>query len=164
MSESVHASWLAGEGGSKEISLYDGCVTDVINSYIQCTKQHGFLSGRYLGTGPDMQTFLKRVTSRKTPSPSVVAHVMQDAVAGTTLQETPILFGDKETIQRKRAHSTFGKNSHRPGFVMESRQRKKRGCPRNLAFGSATKEAMGVEPEICEDMEHEAENDGCCTK
>ena len=101
MSESVHASWLAGKGGSKNISLYDVCVIDVINSYIQCTKQHGFLSGRYLGTGPDMQTFLKRVTSKKTRSPSVVAHVMQDAVADTNLQETPILFGDKETIQRK---------------------------------------------------------------
>ena len=40
---------------------------------------------------------------------------------------------------------------------MESRQCKKRGCPRKLAFGSATKEAVGVDPEICEDIEHDVE-------
>ena len=101
LSKSVHASWRIGKGGNKKISLYDVCVTDVINSYMQCTKQHAFLSGQYLGTYPDMQTFLKRVSSKKTPSPSVVGHVMQDAVAGATLHETPILFGDKDTIQRK---------------------------------------------------------------
>ena len=75
----------------------------MINAYIQCTKQHGFLSGRYLGTGPDMHTFLRRVSSKQSPRPAVVAQVMQGAVAGTPLQETPLLFGDKETIQRKRA-------------------------------------------------------------
>ena len=34
LSESVHASWLSGEGGKRRLSLYDACVTDVLNSYI----------------------------------------------------------------------------------------------------------------------------------
>lgn len=38
LSESVHACWLSGEGGKKKISLYDACVSDVLNSYIQCAK------------------------------------------------------------------------------------------------------------------------------
>ena len=49
-SESVHASWLAGEGGIRKISLFDACVTDVINSYMQYAKYLGFETGRYMGT------------------------------------------------------------------------------------------------------------------
>ena len=76
LSESIHASWLAGEGGSKKISLYDACVTDVINAYIQCTKQHGYLTGRYEGCGPDMQAFLDRAGLQAKPSPCVVERVV----------------------------------------------------------------------------------------
>ena len=135
--------------------MYDACVTDVINAYIQCAKQHGYLSGRYLGIGLDIHTLLKRVFYSKPPSPAVVAHVVQGAiVARTPLQETPILFGDKETIQRKRARSTIGKTSHRPGFEMESRQRKERGRPRKISFQEnfANEEAECADDEIGEDI------------
>ena len=136
LSESIHASWLSGEGGKKKISLYDACVADVINAYIQCTKQHGFLTGRYLGTGPDIQNFLERVSSKRTPSPCVVAHVVQGAVAGTPMYEQPVLHGDKETVQRKKSKGAVTDTSHKPGYVMESRQRKERGRPRKITFES----------------------------
>lgn len=134
----MHASWLAGEGYKRKISLYDACVTDVINSYIQCTKQLAFLTGRYEGKGPNMEECIRRASLGHTPSPANVARVMQEAVAGTMLSEEPVLHGDRETIQRKRK-STFANNSHRPGYVMESKQRQPRGRPRKINFDPATK-------------------------
>lgn len=136
LSESIHASWLAGEGGHKKITLYDACVTDVINAYIQCTKQLGFMTGRYIGTGPDMESFLKRMSSKRSPSPCVVARVVQGAVVGTPMYEQPILYGDKETVSQKKAKgTTTTDSSHKPGYVMLSKQRKDRGRPRKIFFG-----------------------------
>ena len=99
LSESVHASWLAGEGGIRKISLFDACVTDVINSYMQCAKYLGFETGRYMETGPDMEALLRRVSMGRTPSSTLVANVMQTAVSGTPLFQQPVLHGDKETVQ-----------------------------------------------------------------
>ena len=113
-----------------------------------------------------MHTFLRRVSSRQSPSPTVVAQVMQGVVAGTPLQETPLLFGDKETVQRKRARSKFGKNSHRPGFEMESRQRKKHGCPRKIVFESQESARCHLEGNFArkdancaDEMDQDYEND-----
>lgn len=131
----MHASWLAGEGYKRKISLYDACVTDIINSYIQCTKAHGFLTGRYKGTGPSMDTFLQRVSSGKSPSPAMVSHALQSGVGGINICEEPILHGNNETIQRKKT-SKLHNSSHKPGYVMESRKRKQKGRPRKISFGS----------------------------
>ena len=134
LSESVHASWLAGEGGKRKITLYDACVTDVINSYIQCAKRLGYMTGRYLGSGPSMDNFLQRIAIDKTPSPAMVAKAMHSAVAGTSLYEEPVMQGDRETIQRKKRCLQETNASHRPGYVMQSRQRAKRGRPRKIHF------------------------------
>ena len=134
LSESVHASWLAGKGGNKK-KIFVRCMRyrcdQCLHSVHKITQLFNWL---IYGDRSDMHTFLERVSSKKTPSPTVVARVVQGAVAGTPLHENPILFGDKETVQRKRARSTIGKSSHRPGFEMESRQRKERGRPRKIAF------------------------------
>ena len=133
LSESVHASWLAGEGGTRKISLFDACVTDVINSYMQCAKYLGFDTGRYMGTGPDMEALLRRVSMGRTPTSTLVANVMQTAVSGTPLFEQPVLHGDKETVQRKKM-GYAATSSHKPGYVMESKQRRNKGRPRQISF------------------------------
>lgn len=134
LSESVHSSWLSGKGGKKKLSLYDACVTDVLNSYIQCAKRLGYMTGRFIGSGPSMESMLARTRNNQTPSPANVAQVVQEAVASTPMFEKPNLNGDKESVQRKRAHigGTENFSSHRPEFFMESRQRKARGRPRHL--------------------------------
>lgn len=63
--------------------------------------------------------------------------MVQRAVAGTPLYEEPILHGDKETVQRKRSRGTIASGSHRPDFVMESKQQKERGRPRKITFDRA---------------------------
>lgn len=130
----MHASWLAGEGGKRKISLYDACVTDVINSYIQCAKRLGYTTGRYIGTGPTMETLLSRVESQQTPTPTNVAHLLHEAVAGTPMYAQPVLHGDKETVQRKKKGKTGTSSSHRPEYVMESKQRNHRGRPKKIRF------------------------------
>ncbi len=127
LSESIHASWLSGEGGAHKISLFDACVTDVINAYLQCAKYLGYETGRFMGTGPDMNTLLERVKSRRTPNTTVISGIIHRAVSGTPLfQEPEVLHGDRETVQRKRGGSV-GLSSHKPGYVMHSVQRKPRG-------------------------------------
>ena len=133
LSESVHASWLVGEGGIRKISLFDACVTDVINSYMQCAKYLGFETGRYMGTGPDMEALLRRVSMGRTPSSTLVANVMQTTVSGTPLFQQPVLHGDKETVQRKKTGNATT-SSHKPGYVMESKQRRNKGRPRHISF------------------------------
>lgn len=133
MSESIHASWLAGEGGAKKISLFDACVTDVINAYMQCAKYLGFDTGRYIGTGPDMNVLLQRVNAGRTPSTTMVANVIHSAVSGTPYFQQPVLHGDRETVQRKQ-RGTHGDCSHKPGYVMRSVQRKQRGRRRHIVF------------------------------
>ena len=97
LSESVHASWLFGEGGKKKISLYDACVTDVLNSYIQCAKRLGYMTGRFIGSGPSIESMLARTSNNQTPSPANVAQVVHGAVAQTPMFEEPKLHRDKET-------------------------------------------------------------------
>ena len=126
LSESIHASWLSGEGGAQKISLFDACVTDVVNVYMQCAKYLGYETGRFMGTGPDMDTLMQRVKSRRTPSTTVISGIIHRAVSGTPLFEKPILNGDKETVQRKRG-GVASLSSHKPGYVMHSVQRKQRG-------------------------------------
>lgn len=126
LSESIHASWLSGEGGAHKISLFDACVTDVVNAYMQCAKYLGYETGRFVGTGPDMDTLIQRVNSRRTPSTSVISGIIHRAVSGTPLFEEPILHGDKETVQRKRGGAA-SLSSHKPGYVIHSVQRKQRG-------------------------------------
>lgn len=58
-------------------------------------------------------------------------------MVGTPLYEEPILHGDKETVQRKRSRGTIASGSHRPDFVMESKQQKERGRPRKITFDRA---------------------------
>ena len=78
--------------------------------------------------------FLHRIAVDKTPSPAMVAQAMQVAVAGTTLYEEPIMQGDRETIQRKKRSTQERNASHRPEYVMQSRQRTNRGRPRKITF------------------------------
>lgn len=134
LSESVHASWLSGEGGKKKISLYDACVSDVLNSYIQCAKRLGFMTGRFIGTGPSMESMLNKAANQRTQSPSCVAKVIGEVVARTPMYEEPTLHGDKETVQRKKKSSIEAFSSHRPEVFMESRQRKPKGRPRHIHF------------------------------
>ena len=137
LSKSFHASWLVGEGYKKKIALYNACVSNVVNSYIQCAKQHAFLTGRYIGKGPDMQECLQRSSKGHTPSPAIVARAVQDAVMGTPLFEEPILHGDKETVQRKRK-SSVACSSHRPGYAMESKKRQNQGRPQKKSVNNAS--------------------------
>ena len=65
MSKSIHASWLAREGGSQKISLIDDCVRDVINAYMQCAKSLGYETRRYMGVGPNMNALLEIVNLRR---------------------------------------------------------------------------------------------------
>ena len=88
------ATGWAGEGGAKKISLFDACVTYVINAYLQCAKYLDFDTGRYIGTGPDMSTLLQRVTTGSIPSSTMVSNVMHGAVSGPPLFQQPILHGD----------------------------------------------------------------------
>lgn len=133
-SESVHASWLSGEGGRRKISLYDACVTDVLNAYIQCAKRLGFMTGRYIGSGPSMDAMMSKADRQQTPSPGLVARVVQCAAVGSPMYEEPHLHGDRETVQRKKRGIAEALDSHRPEYIMESRQRKPRGRPRQIRF------------------------------
>ena len=65
---------------------------------MQCAKYLGFETGRYMGTGPDMEALLRRVSMGRTPSSTLVANVMQTTVSGTPLFQQPVLHGDKETV------------------------------------------------------------------
>ena len=73
MSETKHASWLAEEGYNQKISLYDACVTDLINAYFQCARQLAFLEGKYTGCGPTSKLLVERALSRQKASPSPIA-------------------------------------------------------------------------------------------
>ncbi|MCO5576773.1 hypothetical protein L7F22_030593 [Adiantum nelumboides] len=79
-----------------------------------------------------MHTFLQRVN--QTPSPYVVAWAVQGVVARTHFYEVPMFHGDRETIQEKRSNTNFATSSHKPGYVMESRQRREHGHPRKISF------------------------------
>ena len=68
LSESIHASWLSREGGVRKISLFDACVTDVINDYMQCAKYLCYEVCKYMGVGLDMVALMQRVNSKNTPS------------------------------------------------------------------------------------------------
>ncbi len=141
------------EGGKKKISLYDACVSDVLNSYIQCAKRLGFMTGRFIGTGPSMESMLNKVANQRTQSPSCVAKVIGEVVAGTPMYEEPTLHGDKETVQRKNKRSTEAFSSHRPGVFMESRQRKSKGRPRHIHFDDIAieeKQDKGMENDMQE--------------
>lgn len=106
----------------------------MLNSYIQCAKRLGFLTGRFIGSGPNMENYLARAQSQASPSPAAVAHTIQGLVAGTAMYEEPIIHGDKETVQCKRRTREGNVSSHRPEYAMLSKERKPRGRPRKISF------------------------------
>ena len=94
---------------------------------MQCAKYLGYETGRFMGTGPDMDTLLERVKSQRTPNTTIIFGIIHGAVSGTELFKQPqTLHGNKETVQRKRGGSA-GTSSHKPGYVMQSVQRNQRG-------------------------------------
>lgn len=125
LSEAKHASWLAGEGYKNKISLYDACVSDLINAYFQCARQMAFMEGKYIGGGPDLEILIERALSRQTssPSPAATSRAIDDAVMGTPMFTNRISFkGEKKTIRAKRPlhevhEGNVGSSSHRPEFV-----------------------------------------------
>lgn len=131
MSETKHASWLAGEGYRQKISLYDACVTDLINAYFQCARQLAFLEGKYTGCGPTLELLVERALSRQKASPSPIAtsRAVDDAVAGTPMFSNRVKFkGENKTIRCKRplhdsTEENFGNSSHRPEFNYVTRER-----------------------------------------
>ena len=142
MSKSIHASWLPGEGGQRKISLYDACVSDVLNAYIQCTKRLGYTTGRFMGSRPSMEQMMANVKQRESPNPTCIASTLRGLVAASSLYEDRVMEGDKETVQRKKKRSATGTSSHKPGYVMEARQRKTKGRPRSIRFNGKDKEEI----------------------
>lgn len=102
MSETKYASWLAGEGYRQKISLYDACVTDLINAYFQCAQQLAFLEGKYTGCGPTLELLGERYLSRQKTSPSSIdtsRAVVDDAVARTPMFSNRVKFkGENKTV------------------------------------------------------------------
>ena len=131
MSETKHASWLAGEGYRQKISLYDACVTDLINAYFQCARQLAFLEGKYTGCGPTLELLVERAISRQKASPSPIAtsRAVDDAVERTPMFLNRVKFkGENKTIRAKRplhdsTEENFGSSSHRPEFNYVTRER-----------------------------------------
>lgn len=144
LSESMHGSWLAGEGYKDKITLYDACVSDMANALLQSAKQYGYLNGKHLGEGPSLEKLIDRATTRNTPTPTQAARVMQEAVAGTPMyEESTSLHGDKETVQRKRGRAPgIDDSSHRPGYVMSARDRPMQGATRRVSFGTTPQPSM----------------------
>ena len=98
ISKSVNVSWLTWECYKIKIFLYDSCVIHVINAYIQCTKELGYLIGQYLGKAPNMETCLKRVQIGITPSPDVIARVVKEGTRRATMLEEPTIYGNWENV------------------------------------------------------------------
>ena len=125
LSKAKHASWLVGEGYKHKISLYDACVSYLINAYFQCAHQMAFMEGKYLDRGPDLEILIERALSRQTssPSPGATSRAIDDAVMGTPMFTNKINFkGEKKTIRAKcQLHEihegNVGSSSHRPEFV-----------------------------------------------
>ena len=140
----MHASWLAGEGGKRKLSLYDACVSDVLNAYIQCAKRLGYTTGRFIGSGPSMDSMMASARTRESQNPTFVANMLKGVVANSPMYEERIMQGDKETVQRKKKERAGVPSSHQPGYVMEARQRKIRGRPRSLQFNETLNEAVYV--------------------
>ena len=100
LAESMHGSWLAGEGYKEKITLYDACISDMANALLQSAKQYAYQMGKHKGEGPSLSKLMERAPSRSTPTPPQVARIVQDAVASTPMyEELRPLHGDKETIQ-----------------------------------------------------------------
>ena len=99
------ARWLAGEGGKRKLSLYDACVNDVLNAYIQCAKRLGYTTGRFIGSGPSMDSMMASARTRESQNPTFVANMLKGVVANNPMYEELIVQGDKETVQRKKKKS-----------------------------------------------------------
>ena len=108
------------------------------------------------GEGPSLSKLMERVASRSTQTPPQVACIVQDAVAGTPMyEESRPLHGDKETIQRKRFRAfEMDKFSHKPGYVMESRQcRSKKPIARRVRFEGGNQATMEQENQATTEQE-----------
>ena len=123
LAESMHGSWLAGEGYKEKISLYDACISDMANALLQSAKQYAYQMGKHKGEGPSLSRLMERDKSRTTPTPPQFARIVQEAIAGTPMyKESRPLHGDKETIQCKRSRAfEIDKCSCKPEFFMEIR-------------------------------------------
>lgn len=138
LAESVHGSWLAGEGQRKQISLYDAAVTDLANAILQTTKQISFNEGRHIGRGPSLQDLVDRVFCRAntTPQPRFVNRVVQHAVTGTNMDQNPQMHGDSTTFRRKRnpvdVEGVNDYDSHRPEYTTHTRKHSVRGERRRV--------------------------------
>ncbi|KAI5054553.1 hypothetical protein GOP47_0030519, partial [Adiantum capillus-veneris] len=127
LSESRHASWLAGEGHKPKISLYDATVSDIGNTLLQQSKRMAYTEGKYIGIGPSIRKMRDKAASQQfhTPTPSQSSRAVNDAIRGTDLPKVPEFFGDRVTTTRRR--KTFGNvigkeanSSHRPEYVTQN--------------------------------------------
>ena len=85
LAESMHGSWLAGEGYKEKITLYDACISDMANALLQSAKQYAYQMGKHKGERPSLSKLMERAASRTTPTPPQVARIVQEAVAGTPM-------------------------------------------------------------------------------
>ena len=60
MTEPVHESKLAVEGFKGMLNLYDACASDLTNAFLQSSKRHAFIGGKYHGVGPSTETIAKQ--------------------------------------------------------------------------------------------------------
>lgn len=114
-----------------------------------------------------MYSLLERAAKKRTPSPCVIARAVEGMVAGTPVYEKPVLHGDRETVQRKKFKISLANSSHKPGFVMESKDRNKRGRPRKITFekDSEGEQIFDVNVETSdEDVRSIKEQDSCTPK
>lgn len=54
---------------------------------------------QYMGRGLDMHPFLSRVPNLRIPTPTILADIVQDAIAGMPLFEAPILHSETYLVQ-----------------------------------------------------------------
>lgn len=164
LSESKHGSWKAGEGGRKNISLYDACATDLFNAILQSARDQAFKEGKYKGTGPSYQKLQERLNQKGTPRPAQILHMVREATTGTPMYQQPsTLEGDKQTIRKKRKNSnraTIDVNaSHRPEYNMETITRRQGGRARQINFDTDDGMQTNVQDVMVEEVKEVIESD-----
>ena len=125
LSESKHSSMRASQGAQKYCSLYEATASDLAMSALQSAHYFAYMSGRHVGTGPDLDILRNRILigcSGKVEQNKVV-HLIESILeeAGLSTPEMSVTMTESMTMRRKRGTGLpieeNGLDTHRPEYV-----------------------------------------------
>ena len=87
----MHPIWFAIEGSKGMLTLYNACFKDLSNALLQSSKRHTFISKKYHGVGPTIDTLYKKARQGNSPTPNGATRMVDKGVNGIAMHQEPTI-------------------------------------------------------------------------